>query len=171
MKTKIILFLVVITLFFGCSSPSKKMQTSFNSANNEGMIVGSICIEKKMYNIFSFYYSDDLPSVNNYPNESNSFTYKNSIGDFNENGNVYYLFSIVRPKGKYKFFKIKIFNNMRNDPSVIVIPVDMKFEIKPGETTYFGELKVNTRKKEYTVSNQLERDKLWFAKKKPEIQL
>lgn len=170
MKTRYFFLFSLIVMFFGCSSPSKNLKTTYNPEANEGMIVGTICIEKKLYNIFTFNYCNDVPAINNYPNSKDSFTYKNSIGDFNENGNVYYLFSVVKPAGKYKFFEIKIFNNMRNDPSTIKIPIDMKFVVEKGKTTYFGELKVNTQKKSYTVENQLERDQKWFAEKAPQIQ-
>lgn len=171
MKTQYAILLLFVVLFSGCSGPSKNLQTTYNAESEEGMIVGTICIEKKMYNIFTFNYCTDTPSINNYPNSHDSFSYKNSVGDYNKNGNVYYLFSVVKPAGKYKFFEIKIYNNMRNDPSTIKIPIDMKFEIEKGKTTYFGELKVNTQKKSYTVENQLERDKQWFAEKSPQIQL
>jgi hypothetical protein len=170
MKPQNLILISLIALFFGCSSPSKNLKTTYNADNNEGLIVGTICIEKKMYNIFTFMYCDDLPGATNYPNQKDSFTYKNSAGDFIKNGNTYYLFSIAKPAGKFKFFKIKIFNNMRNDPSTMVIPIDMKFTIEKGKTTYFGELKVNTQKKTYTIENQIERDRQWFAEKKPQIQ-
>jgi hypothetical protein len=170
MKNLRLIIVFTVVFFYGCSTPSKNLISTYNIENNEGMIVGTICLEKKMYNIFSFYYCDDLTSVNNYPNFKDWFTYKNSIGDFNENGNVYYLFTIPKTAGKYKFYKIKIYNNMRNDPSTIEIPIDMKFNIEKGKTTYFGELKVNTSKKSYTVENQIERDRTWFAKKAPLIQ-
>ena len=59
---------------------------------------------------------------------------------------------------------------MRNDPSTIKIPIDMKFEIEKGKVTYFGELKINTQKKSYTRESQIDRDREWFAKKIPQIQ-
>lgn len=169
MKAKNIFLVLTASLILGCSSPSKNLKTTYDS-ETEGMIVGTICIEKKMYNIFTFNYCYDVPSINNYPNSKDFFTYKNSNGDFNENGNVYYLFTIAKPAGKYKFFEIKIFNNMRNDPSTIKIPIDMKFEIEKGKVTYFGELKINTQKKSYTRESQIDRDREWFAKKIPQIQ-
>lgn len=170
MKTKYILLFLVATLGIGCSTPAKRMQKTYNSGSGEGMIVGTICIEKKIYNGYTFYYADDVPSVNDYPNEQGNFTYKYDRADFSKRGNTYYLFSIVKPKGKYKFFKIKIFNNTRNDQSTIEIPVNMKFEVEAGKTTYFGQLTVNTKKKEYTVQNEIERDRIFFSKKAPEIQ-
>ncbi|WP_395044390.1 hypothetical protein, partial [Flavobacterium sp.] len=104
------------------------MQKTYNSG--EGMIVGTICIEKKIYNGYTFSYSDDVPSVNDYPNEQGSFTYKYDKPDFKKRNKSYYLFTISKPKGKYKFFKIKIFNNTRNNISTIEIPINMKFEIE-----------------------------------------
>ena len=168
MKTKYFSFFILILIFFGCSTASKNMQKTYNSG--EGMIVGTICIEKKIYNGYTFLYSDDIPSVNDYPNEQGSFTYKYDRADFKKRGNSYYLFTISKPKGKYKFFKIKIFNNSRNNVSTIEIPINMKFEIEEGKTTYFGQLNLNTKKKKYSVENQIERDRTWFAKKAPQIQ-
>lgn len=165
---KIYYLVLGLGLLYGCSGPAKKLKTSFNS-ESEGMVVGTICLEKKMYNIFSFYYCDDKPSINNYPNLQDSFTYRNSVGDFNKKGNVYYLFSVTKPAGKYKFFKIKIYNNMRNDPNIIEIPVDMKFEVEKGKTTYFGEMHINAKTRKTSVNNEIERDRQWFAKKLPTV--
>jgi hypothetical protein len=168
MKSNYFLILLTISLFFGCSTPAKRIQKTFNSG--EGMIVGTICIKKKIYNGYTFFYADDKPSINDYPNEQGNFTYKYDVADFKKKRNTYYLFSISKPKGSYKFFKIKIFNNSRNNVSTIEIPINMKFEIEEGKTTYFGQLNVDTKKKVYTAENQIERDRTWFAKKAPQIQ-
>lgn len=168
MKAKFILSFLLVSTLFGCSTAAKKMQKTYNAG--EGMIVGSICIDKKIYNGYTFSYCDDIPSINDYPNEQGSFTYKYDRADFKKKGKSYFLFSVSKPEGKYKFFKIKIFNNSRNNISIMEIPINMKFEIKEGKTAYFGQLNVNTRKKIYTVENQIERDRIWFAKKAKQIQ-
>jgi hypothetical protein len=170
MKTKFIAFLMFGALLFGCSSSAKKITSTYDASKGEGLIVGTICIEKKIYNGFTFVYADDKPSVNDYPNESGNFTYKYDSGHFNEKGKTYYLFSIAKPKGKYKFIKVKIFNNTRNDPSRFEVPMNIKFEIEEGKTTYLGQVNVNIQKKEFSVENQIERDRSWFAKKAPQIQ-
>lgn len=171
MKLKSILFSLAPLLILACSTPAKRLQKTFNADAHEGMIVGTICIDKKIYNGYTFSYCDDLPSINDYPNDQGSFTYKYDRADFKKSGKTYYLFTIVKPKGKYKFFKIKIFNNTRNDQSTLEITVNMKFEIEEGKTTYFGQLYVNTKKKIYNVENKLERDRVWFAKKASQVKL
>jgi hypothetical protein len=168
MKIKYILFCLISLAFFGCSSPAKKLKTAYNA--DEGMVVGTICIENKIYNGFTFVYCDDKPAVNNYPNESGKFTYKYTSGDYNEKGKTYYLFSIPKPKGKYRFFKLQIFNNSRNDPSKFELPMDIKFEIVEGKTTYLGQVNVNVQKKQFSLENQEDRDRKWFAEKVPQIQ-
>jgi hypothetical protein len=170
MKSKYSVFLLLSLVFFGCSTPSKKLQTSYSADKGEGMVVGTICIQNKIHNGFTFVYSDDKPAVNNYPNESGKFTYKYSGGDYQKKGNTYYLFSVVRPKGKYKFFKVNIFNNSRNDQSQFSLPMDVKFEVIEGKTTYLGQINVNVQKKEFSLEDQQERDKTWFAEKAPQIQ-
>ncbi|GAA4073598.1 hypothetical protein GCM10022389_18970 [Flavobacterium cheonanense] len=170
MKSKILLFSTALVLFFGCSSPSKNLKTSYSEINNEGMIVGTICIENKTYSGYTFVYTDDLPAVADYANQSNEITYKNSSGDFREKGKTYFLFSIVKPEGKYKFAKIKIYDNTRERQSEFVIPLNHKFVVEKGKTTYYGQLTINTQEKKYTVENNLDRDKEWFKKKAPQIQ-
>lgn len=170
MKFKIVVFSLVSLLFLGCSSPSKNLLTSYDVSKKEGMIVGTICIKNKTYGGYTFFYTDDLQAVSDYPNLSDSFTFKNSAGDYNEKDKTYYLFSIVKPKGKYKFAKIKIYDNATNKIMKFDIPLDLKFVIEEGKTTYFGELNVNTQEKKYTVEDQKERDSKWFQEKQPLIQ-
>ena len=169
MKSKNTLVVLFALLVLGCSTPSKKLKTTFNESSTEGMIVGTICIENKTYNGYTFVWTDDLPAVADYANISEEITYKNSQGDYKEKGKTYYLFSIVKPQGKYKFAKIKIFDNTREKQNQFEIPIDMKFEIEKGKTTYYGQLTINTQEKKYTFENKLDRDKEWFNKKTPQI--
>jgi hypothetical protein len=170
MKTRNIVILLTSILLFGCSTPAKRLQASYNAEKGEGMVVGTICIENKIYNGFTFIYADDKASVNNYPNESGKFTFKYMPGDYEKKAKTYYLFNIIKPKGKYKFYKLQIFNNSRNDPSKFDLPMDIKFEVVEGKTTYLGQINVNVQKKEFSIEDQQERDKTWFAEKAPQIQ-
>lgn len=171
MKTKLFLIVTILLIIIGCSAPSKNLKTTFNESNDEGMIVGTICIENKTYNGYTFVFTDAKPGIADYANISEDLTFKNSPGDFKEKGKTYYLFSIVKPQGKYKFAKIKIFDNTRESQSHFDIPLNMMdFEIKKGKTTYYGQLTINTQEKKYIVENELERDKVWFNKKAPQIQ-
>ena len=171
MKSKIFLLTTLVILVIGCSAPNKNIKTTYNESNNEGMIVGTICIENKTFNGYTFVYTDSKPGIADYANVSEDLTYKNSSGDFKEKGKTYYLFSIVKPQGNYKFAKIKIFDNTREAQFKFEIPLDnLNFKIEKGKTSYFGQLTVNTQEKKFTVVNQLERDKVWFNKKAPQIQ-
>lgn len=170
MKSRIIILSLLTLIISSCSSPSKNLKSTINDSTNEGMVVGTICIENKTYNGYTFEYTDDKPAVADYANFSKEFTYKNSPGDFKEKGKTYYLFSIVQPEGNYKFAKIKIFDNTRQSQSKWEIPIDMKFTIEKGKTKYYGQITVNTQEKKYIVENKLERDKIWFNKKAPKIQ-
>ncbi len=171
MKIKFTLTSLFILLLIGCGTPSKKLKTTFDASKNEGMIVGTICIENKTYTGYTFAYTDMVPSIADYGNINGQFTYKNSPGDFKEKGKTYYLFSIVKPAGKYKFSKLKIYDNTRQEQSTWDIPLEINFEIEKGKTTYFGQLTVNTQEKKYTTENKLDRDKTWFQQKAPQIQL
>ena len=170
MKIKIIFVFSLITLFISCSTPAKYLKTSYNENNNEGMIVGTICLEKKSFNGYTFVYTDAVTAVADYANMSDNFSYKNSSGDFKEKRKTYYLFSIVKPAGNYKFAKIQFFDNTRHKQVKWEVPLNMNFTIEKGKTTYFGQLTVNTKKKIYTIENKLDRDKIWFLKKAPKIQ-
>ncbi|WP_298392414.1 hypothetical protein [Flavobacterium sp.] len=171
MKTNYLLLGIVSLILFGCSSPSKNLKTSYSEINEEGMIVGTICIENKTYSGYTFVYTDNLTAVADYANQSDEIVYKNSFGDFREKGKTYFLFSIVKPKGEYKFAKIKIYDNSRERQTTFDIPLDHKFTVEKGKTTYYGQLTINTQEKKYNVVNNLDRDREWFKKKAPQIQL
>lgn len=172
MKAKLTLLSFLLIVLAGCSSaPYKKLTTSYNANNNEGMIVGTICLESKTYRSYTFEYKDVLPSISDYGNVNGQFSVRNAPGDFKERRKIYFLFTVVKPAGKYKFSKIKIYDNTRHEQMLFDIPLEMNFEIEKGKTTYFGQLTVNTKKKKYTVENKLDRDKTWFAQKLPQIQL
>lgn len=168
MNLKNYILLIASAILLGCSSPGKKLKTSFN-ADSEGMIVGTICIEKKIYNGYKFMYGENIASFNDIPNNKDEFEYKNDSPDFKKKSNTYYLFNIIKPEGKYKFYKMRIFNNSRVDQNFIEVPMYFPFEIEKGKTTYFGQLTINTKTKKYEVVNQIERDRNWFAKKRPQI--
>ncbi len=168
MKTKTAFSLLFIFLMFGCSTPAKKLKDTFD-VTSEGMIVGTICIDKKIYNGYKFLYGENIASYNDIPHNRDEFEYKNDVADFKKRGKTYYLFNIIKPEGRYKFYKMRIFNNSRVDQNFIEVPMYFPFEIEKGKTTYFGQLTINTKKKKYTVENQIERDRKFFAKKKPQI--
>jgi hypothetical protein len=168
MKLQNLFITLFSILILGCSSPGKKLKTSFNP-ETEGMIVGTICIDKKIYNEYKFIYGENISSYNDIPNNTDEFSFRNDHPDYKKKGKTYFLFNIIKPAKEYKFFKLKIFNNSRVDQNFIEIPLYFPFEVVKGKITYFGQLTINTKKKIYKVENQLERDRKLFAKKRPQI--
>jgi hypothetical protein len=96
--------------------------------------------------------------------------FKNAPGDFKEKGKTYYLFTVVKPEGNYKFAKIKIFDNSGESRVEFDVPIDLKFSIEKGKTTYLGQVTVNIKDKKILIENKLDRDKTWFNQKAPQIQ-
>ena len=169
MKTKFIFYVVVSSVFFGCSTPAEKLQSTYNKENREGLVVGTIYIENKNASSYTFVYGDDKLAMADHPNNINKFSYK-YVGDFNLDKKSYFLFSIAKPKGKYKFHRVEVFDNTREKIEQFDVPMDVNFEVVEGKTTYLGQLNVNVQKKEFSVENQIDRDRIWFAKKAPQIQ-
>lgn len=170
MKSNNFGILILVFILFGCSTPNKNITTSFDETINEGMLVGTICIENKTYTGYTFVYTDDKVAVADYANQSDKLVYKNSSGDFREKGKIYHLFTIVKPEGKYKFAKLKIYDNSRQSQTEFDIPLDQKFSIEKGKTKYYGQLTINTQEKKYTLEDFESRDREWFKLKAPQIQ-
>ena len=123
---KIILLLALIPFFNGCVSlPSETTKTSMDASKKEGMIVGTISLEdrKDIAAGHYFYYANDSIknklAIRQYDAtmKYNSTKWKygiiiqNSKGDFTEDKKWVYMFTIVRPEGKYNFYEIEIFLN------------------------------------------------------------
>lgn len=170
MKTKIIFYSLALVVLFGCSGPKVKIQSTYNKENNEGLVVGSICILNTGYSDYNFRYCDDKPSVNDYPNDSDKFGIEAAMPHFVENKKPHFLFSIAKVGGKYKFYKVRAFDATDQTVKQLDIDMDIKFEVVPGKTTYIGQINVDVVKKEFTVEDQVDRDRAWFAKKAPQIQ-
>lgn len=169
MKAKMILASILFLTLSKGFSQIKNFKTTFNETT-EGMVVGTICIENKSYSSYTFVYTDAANGVADYANLSDSFVFKNAPGDFKEKGKTYYLFTIVKPEGNYKFAKIKIFDNSGESRVEFDVPIDLKFSIEKGKTTYLGQVTVNIKDKKFLIENKLDRDKTWFSQKAPQIQ-
>jgi len=129
------------------------------------MVVGTVCIENKSYSSYTFVYTDAANGVADYANMSDSFVFKNAPGDFKEKGKTYFLFTIVKPEGNYKFAKIKIFDNSGESRVEFEVPLDLKFTVEKGKTTYLGQVTVNIKDKKILIENKSDRDKEWFSQK------
>jgi len=169
MKLKIAYLSILFLTFSNCFSQLKNFKTTYNEAT-EGLVVGTICIENKSYSSYTFVYTDAVNGVADYANLSDSFVFKNAPGDFKEKGKTYYLFTIVKPEGNYKFAKIKIFDNSGESRVEFEVPLDLKFTVKKGKTSYLGQVTVNMKDKKFLIENKLDRDKTWFNQKAPQIQ-
>jgi hypothetical protein len=169
MKSKIALICFLFLGWFNCFSQLKNFKTTFNETT-EGMVVGTVCIENKSYSSYTFVYTDAVNAVADYANMSDSFVFKNTPGDFKEKGKTYFLFTIVKPEGNYKFAKIKIFDNSGESRVEFEVPLDLKFTIEKGKTTYLGQVTINIKDKKFLIENKSDRDKEWFNQKLPLIQ-
>ncbi len=169
---KIILFIAVAALLFGCSTQKVNIPTDYNKENGEGMIVGTICIENKNYSEYTFVYCDDIPAVADYPNEKDKFSLQYAMPHFVVDKKAYFLFSIPKPVGKYKFYKVHVFDTTNQEVKQFDVPMNTKFEVVKGKTTYLGQINVNikTKDSDFSVSDQADRDRAWFAEKVPQIQ-
>ena len=163
---KLFLFFIFL-LFNSCIIPSDSMKTYINQSNHEGMIVGTICIENKRFDGYYFKIYNEI--------STGDFIYSDEIKILGSNSdhkigkNKYYLFSIVKPKGNYKFSEIVLFLNTGYMQSTRSAELSLPFEIKENEINYLGEIKLNTRKGIFELNNQIERDRKWFKEKFPQI--
>lgn len=181
---KTLLSIIIIVSIFGCVRlPSNDLKTEINSSNREGMIVGTISLEdrKLIATGHYFFYAND--SIRNKIAEreydatlkSNSTKWNhgiiisNSNGDFKEGEKQIYLFTIVRPEGKFNFYEIEIFLNSGYMQSSWKLPIDLPFEIQAGKTKYIGELNLKVKKGAFQVLNEIDRDRMLFLEKFPAI--
>ncbi|WP_374542277.1 hypothetical protein [Flavobacterium sp.] len=181
---KLLLF-ASISLMIGCVAlPSESMKTFMDSSKKEGMIVGTISIEnrKKIAERHSFRFKrEGLPNIltsklvdslkinNVWENSYNSIVVGNSSGDFKEDEKQVFLFSIVKPAGKYEFYEIEIFLNTGYMQSTWNMPIKMPIEIEEGKVKYLGEINLKVKKGELRLLNNIERDRIKFKEKFPDI--
>jgi hypothetical protein len=93
----------------------------------------------------------------------------NSNGDFKEGDKNVFLFNIVKTAGRYKIYEIETFLNTGSMQSTKKIPVDIKFEIVAGKIKYLGEINHKVKENITQIVDNIERDRLKFQEKNPNI--
>ena len=186
MKTIFKLFtLLFFVLFNSCNTiPPNLVSTNLRAENKEGMIVGTISLEdrKSWVSQLYFFYSNVDSSLVNSGNIKNNKQnkYKSDdvvkldgtfkfVGNFEENGKLIFLFSIIRPEGKYSFNQLDLFKNSGYRQSMDGIKINYPFEIEKGKTKYIGELNVKLRAEEVRLLNSIDKDRLRFRALFPSI--
>lgn len=181
---KIIFLIAIVPFLNGCVSlPSETTKTFMDESKKEGMIVGTISLEdrKSIASGHYFYYAND--SIKNklalkeydaiMAYNSTKWKYgiiiRNSEGDFTEDKKWGYMFTIVKPEGKYNFYEIEIFLNSGYMQSTWKIPINLPFEIEAGKVKYIGEINLKVKKGELNIIDKIERDRMKFKEKFPNI--
>ena len=151
---------------------------------NEGMIVGTISLENRTLvppRKFFAYKAEKLPFTENkktidslaksghYEDFYGSVVIQSEDGDFFDEKKAIYYFTIVKPAGNYHFYNLRIFLNTGYMQSTQLIPLNIPFEIEKGKVNYLGEIKYNVKNGTVEVINKIERDRLKFKEKFPEI--
>lgn len=176
--------LIIINILFSCSTPSASMKSEMNTFSKEGMITGSFSSKNRktispVYKI-NYVQIESETSTNMFADKLNekktNFLYNHgqinfgsTNGDFTEDDKNVYLFNIVTTAGKFKIYEIEAFLNTGYMQSTKKIPVDIKFEIIAGKTNYLGEINYNVQKNVVKTINNIQRDRLKFEKKNPNI--
>lgn len=180
---KNILIVAIVLLFVRCAIPSQSIVSTINNPKKDGMIVGTISLEdrKSIASGHYFFFGNDsiknkvaakeYDAVMKY--NSTKWKYgviiQNSRGDFKEDKKEVYMFTIVKPAGKYSFYELEIFLNSGYMQSHWKMPLDMSFEIEAGKTKYLGEINLKVKKGEIQIIDNIERDRIKFKEKFPNI--
>ena len=179
---------IIILLLFICSScvtiNYDRVKPIIDSSKKEGMLVGTISLENKksiagrhsfsfnkanLPNELNVVIHDSLKDKPNYSDYYDNVNLMNGQNDFEEDGKLIYLFNIVKPAGKYKFYEVDIFLNSGYMQSTWTMPVEIPFELEEGKTKYIGEINLKVKKGELQILNKLDRDRLKFKEKYPTI--
>jgi hypothetical protein len=184
-KINTFLIIPILLIFTSCVTINyERVKTFIDSNKKEGMLVGTISLEnrKSIAGRHSFSFNkanlpnelnvvihDSLKNKPNYSDYYDNVNLMNGEGDFEEDGKLIYLFNIVKPAGKYKFYQINIFLNSGNMQSSWTMPIEIPFQIEEGKTKYIGEINLKVKKGELQILNKIDRDRLKFKEKYPTI--
>ena len=181
---KIIILIATVSFLNGCVSlPSENTNTFMDESKKEGMIVGTISLEdrKSIATGHYFFYANDsikkklaikeYDAALNY--NSTKWKYgiiiQNLKGDFTEDKKWVYMFTIVKPEGKYNFYEIEIFLNSGYMQSTWKMPINIPYEIEAGKVKYIGEINLKVKKGTLDIIDKIERDRIKFKEKFPNI--
>lgn len=179
----IFLSIVLLSLSSCVTMPSESLKSKIDNPNKEGMIVGTISLEDKKSIATGHYFFFANDSIRNkialreydaiMKYNSTKWKYgviiQNSAADFKEDQKSVYLFTIVKPPGKYNFYEFELFLNSGYMQSTWKMPIDLPFEIEAGKTKYLGEINLKVKKGELQLIDRIERDRIRFKQKFPHI--
>jgi hypothetical protein len=168
-------------LVSGCALPSETMMTRLVKGSKAGMIVGTISLEnrKRIASEHSFFYAHDSILIQKeqgtflktgYTQDNQGSIVMGQKGDFKENKKQVFFFSIVKLAGKYRFYGIQLFLNTGYMQSIWKMPIDIPFEIEEGKIKYLGEINLKVKDGELQILNEIERDRIKFKEKFPNIE-
>ena len=181
------LLLIFISLF--CEAQSQPIVTSIENPENDGMIVGTITLSnrnKKNYKkVFSLKKSN-LPfeksrketrkAIDSLKRNGNLSDYYDRVNieknncDFLDANKCVYFFTLVKPKGEYHFYTLQIISAFRGNINPIkLISLEISFEIEPGKIKYLGEINYDEKSGTVELINNIERDRLNFSQRFPNI--
>lgn len=182
---KKLIVIIASYLFVSCSVlPSTYIKTELNPSKREGMIVGTVSLEnrKSIAESHSLHFNkdgmpkeinkklwDSLATTNSFNDYYGSIYMKNSKGDFQEGEKWVYLFNIVKPAGNYKIYELELFLNTGYMQSSWKLPLEIPIEIEEGKIKYLGEINIKVKKGELQILNNIERDRIKFKEKFPNI--
>ena len=186
MKKISLLLFCFTNLFFSCAPiPSSNMKTDMSHFKKEGMIAGTLSLEdKRLMSDYTLRYVqiESGASKNRFSDMLNEkktdFIYNPgevkfgySEGDFKEGDKDVYLFNIVQTAGKYRIYELNIFHNSGSQLNQYKhkVPVDITFEIEDGKIKYLGEINISIKDQETKLINNIERDRVKFKEKNPNI--
>ncbi|MHC0445024.1 hypothetical protein ACWA1F_06410 [Flavobacterium sp. 3-218] len=185
-KSKIKVFLVVLFMIQSIHSsaqlPSETMKISLSYPEIEGMIVGTIAVKnqnnKKYKKVFSLKRchlpfkesrraTDSLRKKGVLSDIYDSVTFSAKKCDFEQDGQSVYFFSIVKPRGDYRFYVLQIIGSRGFIAPVDLINLDISFSIEPGTIKYLGEISYDEKNGTIEVIDQRQRDQLVLKEKFP----
>ncbi|MBS7233945.1 hypothetical protein KHA90_23325 [Flavobacterium psychroterrae] len=162
----------ILLLFISCGSlPSESLKTFMDSSKKEGMLVGTISLEnrrtispdfvfrikkKVLPSILTVKIHDSLKALGDYQYNYGGIVIDKAKGDFVEDEKWVYLFNIVRPAGKYDFYQLSLLLNTGYMKSTHDLPMEIPLEIEEGKIKYIGEIKLNVKKGEIKVLNNID---------------
>lgn len=174
-----LLFLVVLTFSSCAVRPSRNIPTAATLGSNEGMIVGTISIEKSrpVYNSYYFHYNRMLEdSYDTYEKKiwifSSQWLKVKHKPDYVDGNKAVYLYSIKEVQGKYQFSLVRLHENGGSlYQKLYEKTMNFPFEIEKGKVKYLGELYLDVRSPFIELNDKRERDLKYFKEKYPLLKI
>jgi len=158
------LIILIILLFNSCAVklPSTEIPQNLELSKDEGIIIGSLSIDKRNYTNGAYFYygfeniaeGSKLDVISIIPPQTVYVHFEPDL--FDEFKAVHY-FKIKKPKGKYRFYARRTFSNGYSEARTVTYKLNVPFEIEAGKIKYLGE--INCKKDQsYEFNDKSERD-------------